>query len=270
MISKPRKILALGDVHLPHQDDEAVACALGIARAWRPDLVVQVGDMCDAGQWSSHGRKSRREAKAVAWQQELALAGLLCDELHAASGGAEVLWALGNHEARAERELLNMPWGEGIADLVSPEVVVGRSRPWLKIHPYGAGPADWPKIARGLVVVHGLDEGRHATAAHLQTCAPFSVLHGHTHRPVHLFRSVQPMTFALDGSGPCEMSHYIQHAISPGCLSDLQPAWLRGKPSGWAHGAALINVAADGAWSASLVAIQRGRAILPWGEEIRA
>lgn len=252
----PRKILALGDVHLPHQDDEAVACALGIVHAWQPDLIVQPGDMCDAGQWSSHGRKSRREAKAVAWQQELALAGLFCDELHAASGGADVLWALGNHEARAERELLAMPWGEGIADLVSPEVVVGRSRPWLKIHPYGAGPADWPEIAPGLVVVHGLDEGRHATAAHLQTCAPFSVLHGHTHRPVHLFRSLPPGGY--------------QHAISPGCLSDLQPAWLRGKPSGWAHGAALINVAVDGAWDVSLVSIHRGRAILPWGEEIRA
>lgn len=252
---KARKILALGDVHLPHQDDEAVACALGIARAWKPDLTVQVGDMCDAGQWSSHARKSRREARAVAWQQELALAGLLCDEARAASGG-DVWWFLGNHEARAERELLAMPWGEGIADLVSPEVVVGRSRPWLKIHPYGAGPADWPEVAPGLVVVHGLDEGRHATAAHLQTCAPFSVLHGHTHRPVHLFRSL------LAGG--------YQHAITPGCLSDLQPAWLRGKPSGWAHGAALINVAADGAWDVSLVAIHRGRAILPWGEEIRA
>lgn len=252
---KPRKILALGDVHLPHQDDEAVACALGIARAWRPDLVVQVGDMCDAGQWSSHARKSRREARAVAWQQELALAGLLCDEIRAAAGG-EVWWMLGNHEARAERELLAMPWGEGIADLVSPEVVVGRSRPWLTIHPYGAGPADWPEIAPGLVVVHGLDEGRHATAAHLQTCAPFSVLHGHTHRPAHVYRS-------LPGGG-------YQHAVSPGCLSDLQPGWLRGKPSGWAHGAVLILVAADGAWDVSLVSIHRGRAILPWGEEIRA
>jgi hypothetical protein len=268
VISKPRKILALGDIHLPHQDDEAVACALGIARAWRPDLVVQVGDMCDAGQWSSHGRKSRREAKAVAWQQELALAGLLCDEIREASGG-EVWWMLGNHEARAERELLALPWGEGIADLVSPEVVVGRSRPWLKIHPYGASPADWPEIAPGLVVVHGLDEGRHATAAHLQTCAPFSVLHGHTHRPVHVYRSVPCRTFEVGGYRLAQ-PHVLQHAITPGCLSDLQPGWLRGKPSGWAHGAALINVAADGTWSASLVAIQRGRAILPWGEEIRA
>lgn len=253
-----KRILVLGDIHFPHPDDEAVACALGIARTWRPHEVWQLGDLCDGGQFSTHPRKSRLERRAVAWPAELNLAGAFWDEVHEVAPGARCHWLLGNHEARAERELLDTPWGEGLYNLVSPQRVVGASRKWLEVHEYGEAFDAWPMVAGGLYATHAVDHGRHATASHLQTCAPWSVIHGDTHRPVQVFRTVPGLM-------------RTQQAISPGCLCDLQPAWLRGRPSGWAHGVALITVAEGQRWNASLVSIERGgRAILPWGEEVRA
>ena len=255
--TRPRKIIALGDVHLPFHDEAAVAVTLKAIHAWQPDEVWQVGDLCEAGQWSRHGRKARTDDKATSWQHELAAAGWFWDEVHRAAPKAEKRWRLGNHEGRVERELLLVPWGEGIADLVSPETVVGASRPWLKIHPYNTRSNSKPlHVLPDLVAPHGAACGVHATAAHLPLFAPFSVLHGHTHRVAHVVRTL------ADGT--------LQHSLSPGCLSQLQPAWMGEKPTGWGHGLVFINVRADLTWSPHLATIHHGRLLMPTGEDIRA
>lgn len=255
--TRPRKLIFIGDVHVPFQDDAAVACTLKAIHAWQPDEVWQAGDLCEAGQWSRHGRKARTDDKAVAWQLELAHAAHFWDEVHRAAPRASCHWRLGNHEGRIERELLLVPWGEGIADLVSPETVVGASRPWLKIHPYNTRSDSAPlHVLPDLVAPHGAAAGVHATAAHLPLFAPFSVLHGHTHRVAHVVRRLASGT--------------LQHSLSPGCLSQLQPAWAGERPTGWAHGLGFIHVRADLSWSPHLATIDHGRLLMPTGEDIRA
>lgn len=255
--TRARRIMFLGDVHLPHYDVQAVAVALAAIRAWQPDEVWQAGDLCEAGQWSRHGRRARTDDKAVAWQHELALAAHFWDEIHSAAPRAACHWRLGNHEGRVERELLLVPWGEGIADLVSPETVVGTSRPWLKIHPYNTRSNSKPlHVLPDLVAPHGAACGVHATAAHLPLFAPYSVLHGHTHRVAHVVRVLANGT--------------AQHSLSPGCLSQLQPAWAGERPTGWGHGLGSIYVRPDLTWSPHLISIHNGRCFLPTGEDIRA
>lgn len=260
MVVKVRKILILGDIHVPHHDEEAVAVAVNVGRAWQPDDVWQLGDMCEAGAFTRHPRRSRAEERPHPWLHELELAAALWDEIREATG-ARCHWRLGNHEGRIERALLDVPWGEDVADLLSPQTVVGAGRPWLKIHPW-AQRTDAPplRILPNLAAPHGAAEGRHATAAHLDLFAPLSVVHGHTHRVAHVVRRLATGGF--------------QHALSPGCLARLQPAWHGERPSSHAHGLALITVPEEGPWGACVVTIEgedgRRRCVLPWGEVVRS
>jgi hypothetical protein len=258
---RPRKYLFLGDVHVPHHDEEAVAVAIALVKSWQPDEVWQLGDLCEAGAFSTHPRRSRNDDKPHPWRLELDCAAAFWDEIHTAAPRAACHWRLGNHEGRIERELMRVPWGEGIADLVSPVTVVASSRSWLTVHPWATRSDARPlMVLPDLAVPHGAAEGRHATAAHLDLFAPYSVVHGHTHRIAHVVRRL------------ANGAH--QHALSPGCLARRQPAFMGEKPSGHAHGTALITVPDEGPWGACVVTIEgedgRKRCVLPWGQEVTA
>ncbi len=51
--AKPLKAVVFGDSHYPYQDDGAVACVEAVIRDFRPDVLVHLGDLLDAGQISS-------------------------------------------------------------------------------------------------------------------------------------------------------------------------------------------------------------------------
>jgi len=258
----PRKIAIIGDVHVPHHDEEAVAVAVAVCRAWIGDEageVWQTGDLCEAGKFTRHPRRSKQDEAPHPWLHELELAGAFWDELRDACPNSRMHWRLGNHEGRIERELVQCPWGDEVADALSPARVQD-GRPWLTIHawnrPTDAGPL---LVLPDLALPHGAAEGRHATAAHLDLFAPLSVAHGHTHRVAHVVRRL------ADGRH--------QHALSPGCLARRQPAFFGERPSGHAHGIALIDVLDDG-WSPCVLTIEgppgRRRCLVPGLGEVRA
>ena len=53
-----KTMLAFGDVHIPHQNPQAVEMFCRAAERLRPDLIVCLGDLLDCGQFSTHPPRS--------------------------------------------------------------------------------------------------------------------------------------------------------------------------------------------------------------------
>lgn len=102
------KLLILPDVHAPYHDAKAWACALDVARRWRPDGCVQLGDF---GSFDSVSRYKHDPRLVLPLEDEIAGCNAALDELDAAlkAGGCARgnRWMLeGNHERRIDDYML--------------------------------------------------------------------------------------------------------------------------------------------------------------------
>lgn len=264
------RTLVVPDVHVPEHDPEAIETLLAVVASWRPDRIVILGDFLDCGAWSSHARQSPEEGAASFLADEVGPANLLLDRL-AGRAQRPIVYLEGNHEHRVARWLANHAahLGPDLLTLASPAHLLrhrvgadGRPRgersrfTWI---PYvGAGVHSHYKIAPNLIAIHGWSCAKNAARTHLEAARSCSIVHGHTHRAQ-----------AVTGRDP--LTGEIYHAWSPGCLAKLHPLYMANNPHDWSHGISLIyhgSQARD--WTYYTVPIQRGRAILPDGREIRA
>lgn len=262
-------VLILPDAHHPYQDKAAFAIVEQVARLVRPRRIVILGDWIDASCWSRHPARSAAEVAAHTFAAELDACAATIDRLQKASGATEVAYVEGNHEARVEAVCLSLGHlGSAIHDLVSPRKILTRGRPWLKWIPYSpAGdergiPHRGPqvghyKITPDLWAIHGWSIATHAAAKHLDIARTVSIVHGHTHRQ----QSVAKRLLETDR---------IVKAWSPGCLSELQPAWRHAAPTDWVCAYSLCYVTDDRrAWTDYTVTIDREQCVLPGGTCVR-
>ena len=263
-------VMVLPDAHHPYQDREAMAIVEIVAGLVRPERIVILGDWLDAAGWSRHPSRSHAEVALHNFASELDACGAAIDRLHAASGAREIVFVEGNHEARVEAVCLQLgPLGAAIYDMVSPRRLLTRGRPWLKWIPYspsigerctprrGPGMGHY-KITPDLWAVHGWSIATHAAAKHLDFARTVSIVHGHTHRQQSVSRRL------------LENGRVVK-AWSPGCLSELQPAWRHCLPTDWVLGYELVYCSNDlRAWTNFTVTIDRGRCVLPGGTIVRA
>ena len=63
----------------------------------------------------------------------------------------------------------------------------------------------------------------------------------------------------------------VVKAWSPGCLSELQPAWRHSLPTDWTCGFSLVFVSKERkSWQEYIITIDRDRCVLPGGTVVRA
>lgn len=256
---KTRSTLIFPDVHLGHHDAPAVRVALKLLDWVRPERVVFLGDVLDAHSASSHGASDRREKRAPGYLEEVRLARRLLDHVEGTPGVEEVVFVEGNHEQRVERWAVSLGGlAEDVADVLSPQAQLSRARQrkftWVPYVP-DEGRLPFHTLAPGLIACHGYSTAIHAAAAHLRKAHGLSVVHGHTHRAQD-YVTRHPLT------GEELQGH------SPGCLSTLQPMWLRG-PNDWTHGVSVLQERGE-LWGLSRVAIQGGRALTACGTYFEA
>jgi hypothetical protein len=276
-------VLGLPDMHFPYQDEACEAIVLKAAEVIRPRRIVSYGDLLDCANWTRHPAKAIADKALHKYRAEVELAGRFLDRLIEAAGGVgpggvqEVVIVSGNHEHRVEARCVELgALGESILEYVSPERLLTAGRPWLRWVPYvepfaqdrlppgqrGGGMPHY-KIARDLWAVHGWSIARNAAAKHLEMAGTVSIVHGHTHRQ-------------QEAAKRSLVDDRIVRAWSPGCLSQLQPAWRHSAPTDWVHGFDAIYVEDDAltnpaaSWQAHTVTIDRGRCVLPGGTSVRA
>ena len=250
-------VFVLPDIHFPHQDPEALECALQAHALLRPRRTVFLGDVLDAQAFSEHPVKSHAERRAgTFYETEVEPARALLERVE--ENTDEIAFIEGNHEFRVERAMVNLGLEEDLAALVSPRRLLseGRTKPFTWI-PY-SGTLPHYQIAQDLIAVHGWSWCRHAAAKHLELARSRSVVFGHVHR-AQSFSTRDPIT------------DRIVRAWTPGCLSRLQPLYQTSSPTEWIHGFSLVWVSDDlERWTSYSPTISRGQCVLPDGRKVAA
>jgi len=240
------------DMHIPDQDHEAVAVALAAHREFQPDHTIVGHDLLQASAFSKFGNQTIEEALAMDFKEtELDPANEFIDEVQKHT--KHTIFQEGNHDAHIERWAATHGKGAvSVYSLISPQANISRGRENFEYVRQGNN----VQLHDKLICVHGWSYSIHCAAAHRRKSPLQSVIFNHAHR-----RQSDTLTYPATDM-PTE-------AMCAGCLCKRMPMYKHdGNPTGWTHG---FWVAYVGRHDFTLysVPINRGRAILPNGKEIK-
>jgi predicted phosphodiesterase len=98
-----QKIALWPDSHLPFEDKQAYALAYKAVKAFKPDILVLLGDYMDCWSVSSHDKNPTR---AMFLDDEIEYTKRKLKELKEGLGAERNIYVFGNHEDRVERYLM--------------------------------------------------------------------------------------------------------------------------------------------------------------------
>ncbi len=249
--SKAERWFGYPDIHFPDQDDEALAVAEAAQREFKPDKVILGNDMFQATPFSRWGKKTIKEAVAVDFlETEIKPANAFIDRVQEATD--YTFFQFGNHDAHIERwAASNGTTGVSIFSLISIEHNLG-GRENFEFVPEGRE----IKLHEKLICIHGWSYSIHCASIHRQKSPLQSVIFNHAHR-----RQSDTLTYP-SADGPTT-------AMCAGCLCKRIPMYKHdGNPTGWTHGFWIAYVGKE-SFTMYSVEINKGRAILPSGKEIK-
>ena len=255
----------------PFHDEAAIAVALSIVRAVRPDQVILLGDNLDFPEW---GRYEQEPEFQETTQYAIDRAGLLLDQVEAAAPEADCHWLEGNHERRLPKAIAknamaalrlrraNAPASWPVLSVPALLDLDDRSA-WTYHDGY---PAASVRINDHLVAEHGSTVySAGSTAAKVARSSPTSRIFGHIHREEF---------HAHTWYDPAARARHQSFAASPGCLCRVDGTVPgsstatngRGKAvnawQGWQQGIAVVTFQeGDGRVVYERVGIEGGAAI---------
>lgn len=246
------KLIALGDLHAPYQNGQAVEVAKKTIRDFKPDIVVLMGDMIDCKAFSTHAPDIEGDSP---YHRELAIVNALIDFVQEHAG--KTVYLEGNHEYRVIRHAARDRVGKAALSLLSPRKNIGKGRRDFTYVPYDGreGMNAHYAISPNLVAVHGWSYAQDATRQHLKLCQGRSVIHGHTHRADHV------MSRKVWSRGTID-------AMSSGCLCNLTPTYSVGNPNTWVNGFIQGFIGSKN-HTLYFVPIVDGTCVLPSGKEVK-
>lgn len=170
-VSVLERVLICPDAHHPYADSQAWETFLAVARDWRPDTLVILGDFGDFYGVSGY---TKDPARRLSFAEELRAVNAELDRVEALRV-PRVIFIEGNHETRLARYVADKaPALAGIVDDVSLLNVQSRGWEWV---PYGRS-ATVGKLHFAHDVGHsGVYAARQSVAA-----MGANIIFGHTHR----------------------------------------------------------------------------------------
>jgi hypothetical protein len=148
-------------------------------------------------------------------------------------------YALGNHEVWLQEFIKRSPRTRKTFSLES-QLALSK-RKW-EVYPYNT-----VLSAGKLKIIHGLFTGQYHAAKTVLSMAG-SVLYGHSH-DIQVFSK-----HTLD-----EHTHM---AWCNGCLSDMNPEYLKNCGQNWSHGFAIVYIFPNGRFQVDIIRIQDGQCIV--------
>ena len=220
------RVVVFSDAHFwPDDVSTAYKALLLIIKEFRPQIVVANGDMFDGSQASRHARIGWEKTPSV--KEELEACQYMMEGIEKAAVGAELIWTLGNHDARFETFLsAQTSMYEGVSGFT------------LKDHFPMWKPCWSYWVNEDTCIKHrwkgGFGGGRANTLN-----SGVNMVTGHTHN-----LAVQPLT---DYNG-------TRYGVQTGCLANIHGeqfmAYTEDNPKDWREGFALLS-------------FERGRLMLP-------
>lgn len=167
------KRLIVPDCHVPFHDEKAFNAMLEIAKDFKPDEIVILGDFYDGYCVSSHPKDPNRTFATI--EHELEISRPVLDKLIAVNPKAKVVFLSGNHENRITRYVkTNAPM---LARSMGIENILKLPRQVYFV-PYGQK----NRYFMGkLMATHGTLYNQHVAQAMIRKYG-VSVVFGHTHR----------------------------------------------------------------------------------------
>lgn len=253
------RVLGFGDVHWTDRDPAAVALVETAARYFKPDIIVDGGDLLNCDAFARHpmhvlscddGYDYMETELLPAWEWSRKMESL-------ATRG--MIQLAGNHDEWFERWMVNGSRREKAFRSLRPAVKMREGRrPSHRYIPYSNQHGDrrsGVKLCPWLIVIHGWASNKFAADRHLQMAKPYSVIYHHTHRQE---TRVAPM---FNGK-------HVE-AMSAGCLCRLTPKYNHSAPTEWVHGFWVAYLGPRSFTAYPITIRPDYRCILPDGKELK-
>lgn len=245
------------DIHIPQQDRASVSCLTKAIELVQPDGITLNGDI---GDWSTFSRHTRFSPPKCHWndsqfldasEKEYANLNIFLDRLDYIAPQAKKRYNFGNHEQWVidfirESQRARYP----VFDISNRLSLKTRK---YEVNPYitSKGQFHFTKLGK-LFITHGIYTGQHHAKKHVDMMGQ-SVLYGHLH-DIQVYSKVTPQ----------DISHM---SWCNGCLCNKGPEYLRGSPTNWNHGFAIVYVWPSGEFQVDIIRIQDGKCVVN-GQEI--
>lgn len=267
---KARVKVFLPDAHFGVKPDReaarALECATRVIEFLKPDEVIHLGDLLDCAAFSSHAKKTLKDAEEDSYfEDEVYPAQVWFDRLQKSCGHLHLIE--GNHEFRIERFITQNFTGrlaKEMFDLLDPMTQMsyradGAKRKNYSFTKYAGGGAQRYRVNPTLYATHGYYHGSNVAKKHLAAMpAGVSVFFGHIHA-------------RHEATKRCPFSGKLSFGVCPGSLTNLHQSYRHG-PTQDSHGIIVLyeSRTKSSDWTHYSVTIQNGRCILPCGTEIKA
>lgn len=230
----------LGDFHIPHHDASSIKAVLECITDNKPDQMVINGDYLDYGCVSHWNQNRRKTLEMARLKNDYIIGNSLLDEIDSRlPKGCKKNFLKGNHEVWIDDLLEAMPQLQG---LIEPEELLKLEERGYKVTPYN----DFVQVGK-LNITHGIFAGGNPVKKHLDELK-VNILFGHTHTIGMMLSSSIAREVAFSG-------------YNSGCLCNMAPDYMKGRPHGWSHGFAIVHTYPNGYFEVNLIRIIDGKFI---------
>ena len=248
MTTKPKiwKELILTDSYFPEEDKPSINCVYKTIKKIRPDGITLAGDI---GNWDTFSRHSRFSPPKCHWtdsqflensQHEYDSINLFLDTIDKLVPKARKRFLWGNHENWVDDFIAESKKSR------APQFDI-TERLMLKERGYTTYPYGEIVSLGKLRITHGLYTTQNHSKKHVEMMGR-SILYGHCH-------DIQ----VCSKTTPENISHM---AWCIGCLCNLNPDYLRGKPQNWNHGFAIVYLHPDSMFQVDVKRITKGKVMV--------
>ena len=241
-IKKPYEIaLITSDHHVPHQDDPAIKAILKLMDDIKFDYNIILGDFLSCDCISHWNQSKHKTLELQRLKKDYILGNSLLDEMDKRlPKNCKKHFFFGNHDGTWIDDLLeSVPALEGLVEPASQLFLTERG---YKTYKYN----DVVAFGR-LNLTHGIFACSNPIKKHLDELK-VNIAFGHTHQLGMMFSSSAAREIAFAG-------------YNTGCLCNMAPDYLKGKPHAWTHGFMIVYFYPDGYFDVNLIRIIKGKFI---------
>lgn len=236
---KTTRVLFIGDIHAPYQDESCLSAVLKFCKWWKPNEIFIIGDLLDAYAFARFVKNPETALKA---QDEIDEAVNILKQIKNHNPQAKICLVRGNHEYRLQKYL----WTR------APELASLRElniESLLQLKNIGINYESHGRLEhRGVVIKHGSVVRKHSsyTAKAEFEKEGQSGVSGHSHR-VGLYRK--------------DNVNNPHIWMECGCLCKKDMEYMEGEPADWHQGFGIGYFYKSGLFTFSLIPIIHGKAL---------
>ena len=244
--------VALPDIHVPHEDRQALRAVAKYMADTHLDNMVILGDFLDMEEVSRYvqGRPRKIEGKSLKANADRGnqVLAALCRAARTTNPKCRVCLLEGNHEYRIQDALDVHPEYAGLVEIPVLLDLDGLGVEWIP-----SWSESEPLVIADMAFIHGFYTSLHHASVHARAFNG-TVYYGHTH-------DVQEFAIPRATGGPAV-------GKSLGCLCKLRQHWTKGRPNRWqqAFGVFYHNGKSHQEFT---VKVKEGRFVAPNGKEYR-